>query len=290
MFLLKTEDLTLQLEIVPVSSLVPHEQIISAASQRLAMEFSNLSNLHHPVIVDGSSIVLDGNHRVFVFNKLGFKHIAICRIDYFNRHVKLRYWFRLLGNLDGLGAILAIVEHMGGGFESVPSREVLARALAENRFSWGVQYGDQFGLIHFSSGSIGDAVDAYQALAKMQDILIKQGACVEYIPCNLARDTDTCGEIQKNDVVIWTPQVSKEMIVAAAKAGKVFAPKTTRHLIPARPLNVNIPGQWLKEDISLDEINQRFIDHLATKRIRKFGPGQVINGRFYGEKLFVFYD
>jgi hypothetical protein len=80
------------------------------------------------------------------------------------------------------------------------------------------------------------------------------------------------------------------MIVAATQDGRVFAPKTTRHLIPARPLNINIPSQWLKEDISLDDINERFTNYLTTKRIRKFGPGQVIDGRFYGETLFVFYD
>lgn len=61
-------------------------------------------------------------------------------------------------------------------------------------------------------------------------------------------------------------------------------------LIPARPLNINFPSHWLKEDVSLDDIDNCFTNYLSAKRIRRFGPGQVIDGRFYGETLFVFYD
>jgi hypothetical protein len=80
------------------------------------------------------------------------------------------------------------------------------------------------------------------------------------------------------------------MVVASATKGDVLPPKTTRHLIPARPLNVNVPVRWFKEDLSLERINQRFSKYLENKSIRHFGPGQVIDGRYYEEELFVFYD
>ncbi len=80
------------------------------------------------------------------------------------------------------------------------------------------------------------------------------------------------------------------MVVDAVKKKKRFAPKTTRHLIPARPLNVNVPTYWFKEDISLEEINKRFLKLLERKNLRRFGPGQVVDGRYYEEELFVFFD
>ncbi len=52
MFLLKTEDLNLNLEIVPVSTLILHEAIISNVSQRLTMEFANFAKLQHLVIIE----------------------------------------------------------------------------------------------------------------------------------------------------------------------------------------------------------------------------------------------
>ena len=103
--------------------------------------------------------------------------------------------------------------------------------------------------------------------------------------------TDQNASVQEPDqIVIWTPQITKEMVVESVQQGKKFPPKATRHLVPARPLHVDVPTRWLKEDIPLDEINRKFLEHLEGKDVKRFGPGQVINGRYYEEELFVFYD
>ena len=96
--------------------------------------------------------------------------------------------------------------------------------------------------------------------------------------------------MKDDEVVIWTPQITKEMVVDAVKKGKIFSPRTTRHLIPSRPINVNVPSYWFKENISLEEINRRFSTFLARKHIKRFGPGQVIAGRYYGEELFIYFN
>jgi len=127
-------------------------------------------------------------------------------------------------------------------------------------------------------------------LEKIQNRLTMQGIELKYIPCQSVHDDTFCESLRNGEVIIWTPQITKEMVVDAAKKEQVFAPKTTRHIIPARPINVNIPIYWLKEDISLEEINDKFARALRSKKIRRFGPGQVIDGRFYEEELFVFFD
>ena len=91
-------------------------------------------------------------------------------------------------------------------------------------------------------------------------------------------------------MILWTPQITKEMVVQAAKRERLFAPKTTRHLIPARPLHINVPTAWLKEEIALEALNERFMEHLRAKGLRRLAPGQVISGRYYEEELFVFFD
>ncbi len=290
MFLLKSENLDLQLEIVPVSTLIQHEEIIATVSRRLTMEFANLSYLRHPVIVEKNNIVLDGNHRVTVFKKLGFRFIPVCRIDYFNRYVKLRYWFRVLKNVNDPMTLTSLIHEMDGRLVTLPTKEALVDTLATHDFSLGIQQGNRYQCVRFSNRQVADAVTSYQILEKLQNRLIKRNVTLQYVPCESIRGDDECEAVGPEDVIIWTPQIGKDMIVTAARDDRIFAPKTTRHLIPARPLNINIPGNWLKEDVSLEDINKRLLDHLAAKRIRKFGPGQVINGRFYGEKLFVFYD
>jgi L-serine kinase (ADP) len=290
MFSIETGTLRLQLEVAPVKALCHHEEIIPEAARKLVLEFRNWANLQNPIIVDENHIVLDGNHRLFAFRKLNFKHIPVCKIDYFNESARLRYWFRLLGRVDNLASVTKTLSDMGGSIRQLKDREALRETLEKDSFCCGIQQGDFFAFISFPEDIVYDAVSAYNALEELQSRLIGTGIEVEYIPCQPVCDGDFCDAPDRGEVVLWTPRITKEMVVAAAKDEKVFAPKATRHLIPARPLNVNVPIHWFKEDVSLEDINDRFNKFLQGKHLKRFGPGQVINGRYYEEELFVFFD
>ena len=290
MFSIETEDLRLELEVVPVESLFIHERILPGIAEQLILEFKNLANLENPVIVDRNGIVLDGNHRTYAFKELEFKYIPVCRIDYFHKDMQLRYWFRLLGNIKDRDLIREVVEDLGGSLQEVSDRESMERMLEEDCYRCGVQQASFFATIRFNKDMITDAVSAYDMLEKIQNRITERGVVIEYIPCQQAYDDKFCEALRDHEVVIWTPQITKEMVVEAAKQNRVFAPKSTRHLIPARPLNVNIPITWFKENITMEEINRRFSRFLQGKGMRRLGPGQVIDGRFYEEELFVFFD
>jgi hypothetical protein len=290
MFCIEAETLRMELEIVRVESLLLHERILPPLAERLVLEFKNWANLENPVIVDRNNIVLDGNHRTYVFKKLDFQYIPICRIDYFDCSARLRYWFRLIGNLTSMDELKRMIAELGGDLQQVKDKEALKAALEKNCLCCGIQQGNSFALVSFCEELVCDAVGAYDALEKLQHLLVEKGMKVDYIPCQHVSEGRFCESLDNSQIVIWTPQITKEMVVDAARQKRVFAPKTTRHLIPARPLNVNVPTRWLKENVSLEEINQRFLDHLKSKEMRRLGPGQVVNGRYYEEELFVFYD
>ena len=290
MFVIETGNLKLRLEIVRVESLFQHEEIIPHVVDRLTLAFKNWAKLQNPIIVDESHIILDGNHRAFVFRKLNFKYMPVCKIDYFNENTKLRYWFRMLGNLKNADTLKRIVEETGGRFQRVNDKEALSKNLACNTFHCGIQQGDTYIQVSFPENIVYDAVSAYHVLEQIQNKLIARGIELTYIPCQAVHEEAFCDALKDGEIIIWTPQITKEMVVDAAKREKVFAPKTTRHIIRARPLHVNIPIYWLKEDISLDGINEKFSRFLRRKKMRRFGPGQVIDGRYYEEELFVFFD
>lgn len=290
MFCIETGSLKLELEVVRVESLFQHEEILPHVANKLIFEFKNWTNLQNPVIVDKNYIVLDGNHRVFVFKQLKFKYISVCKVDYFNELTQLRYWFRLLGRIESLESLKQIINDMNGSFREVSDREALRKALENNNLSCGIQQGNFYASISFHEDVVNDAVSAYNALEKIQGKLLQNGLKIEYIPCKSVHEGKFCDELKNSEVIIWTPQITKEMVVDAVKKKKRFAPKTTRHLIPARPLNVNVPTYWFKEDISLEEINKKFLKLLERKNLRRFGPGQVVDGRYYEEELFIFFD
>ena len=290
MFCIETGSLKLELEVVRVDSLFQHEEILPHVADKLIFEFKNWTNLQNPVIVDKNHIVLDGNHRVFVFKKLKFKYIPVCKVDYLNEVIQLRYWFRLLGGIESLESLKQIINDMNGSFREVSDREALRKALESNNLSCGIQQGNLYASVSFNEKIVSDAVSAYDVLEKIQGKLLQNGMKIEYIPCQSVHESKFCDELKGSEAIIWTPQITKEMVVDAVKKKKRFAPKATRHLIPARPLNVNVPTYWFKEDISLEEINKKFLKLLERKNLRRFGPGQVVDGRYYEEELFIFFD
>ncbi len=290
MFTLETEKANLKLEIVRVDDLLMHEEILPGLAEHLFLEFKNWAHLQDPIIIDENNIVLDGNHRAHVFRKLKLKYIAVCRIDYFRKEAKLRYWFRLLGNVGNLEKLEALINDMGGRLEKVADQETLSRRLAADHLCCGLQQSDDYLCIYFPHRIVNDAVSAYSLMHRIQDRLEEIGISIEYIPCRYVRDQALCNNLGTDRAILWTPRITKEMVVAAAKNRQRFKPKTTRHVIPARPLRVNVSTMWLNEDISLERINQRFTRFLDNKQYNRFGPGQIIDGRFYAEEVFIFYD
>lgn len=289
-FVIESGDLRLELEIARVEALFLHERILPSVASRLLLEFKNLVNLENPIIVDGNNIVLDGNHRTYVFKKLGLRYIPVCRIDYLHHGTKLRYWFRLLGNVQNPALLKKVVAEYQGTFQEVEDKGAMEGAMAEHWTCCGIQVGDCFAVIRFSEDVVKDAVSAYDVVEKVQDRLIQEGLNVDYIPCRYTQDRAFCECLKQGEAVLWTPQITKEMVVDAARREKLFPPKSTRHLIPARPMNVNLPARWLKEDVSLEDLNRRFVQFLQAKQVRHLPPGQVIHGRYYEEELFVFLD
>lgn len=287
---LQSEGSEIRLEVVPVESLLLHEETLPHLVNTLTLEFKNWANLQNPIIVDENHMVLDGNHRTYVFKKLKFKYISVCKIDYSNEKIKLRYWFRLFEGVKGAELIKSVIREMNGVVQQVNSRETFIKGLEENKFAFGIQQENTFWMGSFPRNTTYDAVSAYAALAIMQGKLLKTGIGFQYIPCQYAHEEKFYGRLRNDEIIVWTPHITKEMVTEAASSGKLFAPKTTRHIIQPRPLNVNVPSYWFNEDISLEEINGRFSQFLEGKDIQRFGPGQVINGRYYGEEVCIFYD
>jgi len=289
MFCIETKKLKLTLEIVPVSSLISHEEVLAAPANRLILEFKNLASLQNPIIVDENHIILDGNHRAHAFRALNFKFIPVCKIDYFNRWAKLRYWFRILGNIQHKRQAQEIIESLGGILHSQPDPFTLKRAMEERCLACGIQYPDECILVDFPATEICDAVDAYGIIQMLQDKLTAQSVTLDYVPCNAVQEDTFPAQLNPDQMVLWTPQITKQMVVDCAIKQKVFAPKSTRHVIPVRPLNVNVPGQWFRENITLEEINCNFYAFIKAKRMKRFSPGMVLDGRYYEEELIVFY-
>lgn len=70
---------------------------------------------------------------------------------------------------------------------------------------------------------------------------------------------------------LMVPKVTKEEVVAAGLSGDVFNHKTTRHVIPARPLFIDVPLEFLRGP-NLEEANKILVKRLSKKRVELLPP------------------
>ncbi|MBI4399208.1 hypothetical protein HY570_00525, partial [Candidatus Micrarchaeota archaeon] len=91
------EYLLQSLKVEKVESLFPHEQTIPEHLKRLELAIKADNRLIDPLLVDRKSkVILDGNHRRNVLEKLGLD-LAVCQeVDYESEVIKLGGWFPLV--------------------------------------------------------------------------------------------------------------------------------------------------------------------------------------------------
>lgn len=257
-----------------------HEEIIPELVENLARKISDDGSFFHPIVVErGCSVVLDGMHRVAASKKMGFRYIPVCLVDYDNPNIQVGSWYRLFQNPSlqealevcvGLG--LSVQEgSFDGHLKLIERREAIAALFSSER-SLALQ------------GAARGIKDAYDLIRDIGEHLRRRGSMIRYDTENEAQKKVNDGRIS---IGLATPVISKNEIVAVALSDRIFAPKSTRHIIPARPMAVNIPTDWLWGDLSLGETNRMMVDLLKSKRIERLPPGQVLD-RKYDEELFVF--
>ena len=84
-------DLSVDISLVPVSSLRPHETTIPARSRQLGREILEDGVLRVPVLVDRQTgALLDGHHRVAALRSLGARVIPAALVNYSSPEVEVR--------------------------------------------------------------------------------------------------------------------------------------------------------------------------------------------------------
>ncbi|MGV9171259.1 MAG: ParB N-terminal domain-containing protein [Promethearchaeia archaeon] len=287
MVIFKRGVIPIDVKLVKVSALQMHEKIIPEKLQKLKLYLRNKTVLKNPIIIDTNYIILDGNHRANAFKELNFKYICACQIDYFNKHVKLRYWDRKISSFMQFEALKQYLTKENVKLIPCQTREALLEKQKVHVLSFGLHYQDHFLLIKYPREQINTAVSAYNQLEKIQEFI---GTPLAYFPDKYLSQNKFLDSLAPHDLLISTPRILKDMVVKATRNDLIFAPKSTRHLIPSRPLNIDLPLNILNSNMSYSQASAELEKFLKRKAITRFGPGQVIEGRYYEEEVLVFLD
>ena len=84
-------DIIKGLELIDVDLIYPHEKIIEKNTSTISnflKSFNEYIILSSILCCSKTMVIIDGHHRFFSLNKLGFKKIPVTKIDYFSSDIK----------------------------------------------------------------------------------------------------------------------------------------------------------------------------------------------------------
>lgn len=268
----------MEIALVESDRLLLHEETIPSSLSMLKDRIKRDGVLKTPVIVDRDSLViLDGMHRVKALRELGCRYTCACLVDYADPEIKLDRWCRTVDQslkLVGLNSQLKELgitiseEDIGSASNEIILllREGTYRATAPEK---GIRA-------------------SLEAVVELEFWLVSKGYVVTHETDRDANEKFSQGNI---GAVIYPPIIEKNQVLDVARSGQVLAYKSTRHVIPARPIGVNVSLSLLQDpELNVSEVNSMLSESLHSKRLRRIPPGTLIGNRRYEEELYVFED
>jgi len=273
---LRLQDFEMILEVVETKALRLHEETIPELLERLVRDLEKENVIHHPIIADKETlVVLDGTHRVEAFNTLGLGYIPACLVDYMDPRIRVGCWYRTAekGNAKTL-----LTDSVEGFNEFDPALRSVSDAVKTSN-AIAIVYKDKACI----SRPYHSLREVYQALKYLEGRLKSSGFAMGY-----ATEEEAAKKLQDDAILAYLamPALTKTIIVKTALSRERFPSKTSRHVIPARPMGIDFPVNDLRSG-PLKEVNQLFHNWVSKKKIQQLPPGQEFEGRRYEESLLL---
>lgn len=267
------------LRMLPTEALVPHEDCDPRRVERLSQRIRQEGRLKNPPIVTpipdtGNFVVLDGANRSAAFELLHIPHIVAQVVSYGDPGMVLDTWYHVVSGMP----LAQFVSALGAidGLDLIPcSLEEARTALATDKATAYIVSPEGVSKVCRTAGCdvrdillLNEIVGVYKGKADIfrasNDVWEKQ---VPYYP-------------QITALVIF-PQLRPADILEAARNGEHIPSGITRHVIPNRALNINLPLDVLEADWSLERkhgwLHDWLLERMAANAIR-----------YYAESTFSF--
>lgn len=284
-----------EIDIAPIDELYIHEEVVESNLISLIKSLKTSGFQRDPIIVDkNSGVILDGMHRYSALKRLGMGYITVAKVDYFDENIILRRWFRIYESVD-----LESIRFEKKLRDVITSTYLIEKNNLDIDKSDLIEYPDKTSIkIWFNDRGILEynidlrnlsLTERFDILRKIENEILSP----LYGGASYQTEQQAINHIKKTkkSLVIGIPTIDKKDVVSIATKGKVFPPKTTRHIIPARPLFLNVPLGLLKKDgVGSNLESKRFLlERLLENKMLIQVKGKVEIDRLYEENaLFVF--
>jgi len=281
-FKVEAQGLEIEIGVKPIGEVYIHEETIPRLLAQLVSDIEHNNEVRNPIIVDSNtSVVLDGMHRVTALREIGCHYLPVCLVDYTSPKINVGCWYRVIRDWIGESRLLDVMGHLKLHVEKSNIEEVQAR-LADRKATMALFTAANCYLV---SAPKTDIMESYKWVKRFETAASGEGLHISY-----ETEPDAIWQIRsgKYSAALLVPKTTKEEVIKSAISGELFSHKTTRHTLPARPVNVNISLQWLKGEKSLKEVDELIEAQLSKKKLVRISRGSFFEGKHYDEELLLF--
>jgi len=253
----------------------PHEETVREDLNGIVRALQNDPILRHPIIADSTSgAVLDGTHRLAALKHLGCRTIPTALIDYQNPLVVIDRWFRKIkledpqDFMNHLSKLSPIAMSTSEADRSLLNRSSYA-SLQDHQDCWSFRSNESAPL------------DMCKRAFALEQIAVTGNGKITY------SDKADITNLSRFTMLMSTIRLEKNDVVDCCRKHLLFPPKSTRHLIPSRPLGTNVPLNWLR-DLNVPEAEAEFEKHLSKMKVKRLPEGSTVGSRRYMEEVFLF--
>ena len=265
---------------IDITTLKPHEEVIDSLVDSIADAIRVQGFVRDPLIVDKDEhVILDGMHRYSSLRSLKCRFAPCCLVNYDSPLIKVGSWFRLFNvqEPESLAENLLNEHNLKYTKKRIDPEQLTYNSQSIILTGSGTQY-----FLPQSS----DLIELARTAVKLEKELVKKGHHVDYLSETVAIETLRSG---RANFVISLPIFTKKRIREFVAQGLLLPHKVTRHVMPSRPLRIDVPLTMLADrTITQEEANRRLGEALSARQVDRKPPGSVVDGRRYEEELLVF--
>lgn len=268
------------LQVFSTEKLLPHEEFDPKRIEKLAQRLRNDGILKHPPIVtqipfQEEFVILDGSNRVMAFKHLGIPHIVAQRVDYNQPGLVLDTWYHVVAGMP--------LDDFNRELRRVTGLNLLPCQLEDARLSLANQEAAAYIICEEGVRKVCNSSPEHC----QHDIsLLNRLVWVYKGHANIFRASNDIWEIQKPyypdiTALVIFPRLTPDDIIHAACSGEKLPTGISRHVIPARALNINIAISAMDNPLSKEEkgawLHNWLMERMAANSIR-----------YYAESTFTF--
>ncbi len=275
---IQVNGLNLELAIVALRQVRPHEATVPRILDSIIADLERSNYQRDPILIDGKTrTALDGMHRRAALKAIGAKFALCAEYDYLSDSINLERWLRyfIAPNDEFLAEVISTLK-----LRKCEDFHEAVRAVDKGRIRIALI---SAGMSYTSDQRKWDIFQVYEAVGKIDKL------CQKYrIELEFTDDSSKFELFTSESVYLLYPlKILKKHVLQIAKKGKVFPCKTTRHIVPIRPMGVYFPLELLRGSSESDCVEE-------LKNIVKSSKIQIeerevwYEGRRYSEPLAIF--